>query len=159
MKKTSILLATLLLTVTNVFAQNELNRIDEDGNITSDKQKNGADSLGTDKEIPKGMKVWTVDARFGDRNAASPDTLSHLFMNTTFTMGRYGEYNSLGNLGAPRIARVFIHRPTDGSQFIFTQPYSFFLVPVERFLFTNTLSPITNLSYYSCGDKTDGVSV
>ena len=156
MKKTSILLATLLLTVTNVFAQNELNRINEDGNITSDKQKNGADSLGTDKEIPKGMKVWTVDARFGDRNAASPDTLSHLFMNTTFTMGRYGEYNSLGNLGAPRIARVFIHRPTDGSQFIFTQPYSFFLVPVERFLFTNTLSPITNLSYYSCGDKTDG---
>ena len=33
------------------------------------------DSLGTDKEIPKGIRVWTVDERFGDTRAAVVDTM------------------------------------------------------------------------------------
>lgn len=108
-----------------------------------------------DKIIPKGLHVWTVDERFGDRKTARPDTLSHMFMNSIFTSGMRGEYNTTGNIGAPRINRIFIDRPTS-DQFIFTQPYDFFITSPDKFLFTNTLSPITNLTYNECGDRTNG---
>ena len=78
-----------------------------------------------------------------------------MFMNTVFTSGMKGEYNTTGNLGSPRINRIFIDRPVS-EQFIFTQPYDYFVQPPDKFLFTNTLSPITNLSYNECGDKTNG---
>ena len=114
------------------------------------------DSLGHgNKEIPKGLKVWTVDERFGDRRAAEVDTMSHMFMNTPFTTGMRGEYNTTGNLGAPRINRIFIDRLQTG-QFLFTQPYDYFITPVNQFHFTNTLSPITNISFNECGDKNNG---
>ena len=114
------------------------------------------DSLGHgNKEIPKGLKVWTVDERFGDRRAAEVDTMSHMFMNTPFTTGMRGEYNTTGNLGAPRINRIFIDRLQTG-QFLFTQTYDYFITPVNQFHFTNTLSPITNISFNECGDKNNG---
>lgn len=132
------------------------NQIDEDGNITTqDQRRQQADSLGSDKEIPKGMNVWTVDPRFGDRRAAEPDTLSPMFMNSVFSTGMRGEYTTTGNLGAPRLARVFIDR-AEQRQFIFTNPYDYFVIPVENFHFTNTLSPFTNLTYNNCGDRTNG---
>lgn len=108
-----------------------------------------------DKIIPKGLKVWTVDERFGERVITRPDTLQHMFMNSIFTSGKRGEYNTTGNLGAPRTNRIFIDRPA-AEQFIFTQPYDYFVKPVSSFLFTNTLSPITNLTYNECGDRTNG---
>lgn len=138
-------------------AQNEYSQIDPDGNITqrSDRGKMAADSLGSDKEIPQGLRVWTVDERFGDRYEATADTLSHMYMNTIFTTGLRGEYNTTGNLGAPRINRIFIDRPEE-SQFIFMDPYDYFNTPIEDFHFTNTLSPITNLSYNTAGDRITG---
>lgn len=114
------------------------------------------DTLDHDRrEIPIGLKVWTIDERFGERTMSQPDTLQHMFMNSTFTTGLRGEYNTTGNLGAPRINRIFIDRADDG-QFIFTSPYDYFITPVNKFLFTNTLSPITNLTYDECGDRTNG---
>lgn len=59
------------------------------------------DSLGTDKEIPKGIRVWTVDERFGDTRAAVVDTMQAMYQNTTFTEGLRGEYNTLGNMASP----------------------------------------------------------
>jgi len=129
------------------------NEVDAAGNI-SRRSANKKDSLGSDKVIPKGLSVWTVD-RFGDRQSAVPDTLSPMFMNTIFTTGLRGEYNTTGNLGAPRINRIFADRPTVQT-FLFTAPYDFVITPVTDFHFTNTLSPITNLSFNSCGDKTNG---
>ena len=156
MNKLAVLFIFWTLSATNAIAQNEWNRIDEDGNIGRVGERgNGADSLGSNKEVPKGLKVWTVDTRFGDRTPATPDTISHMFMNSIFTTGLRGEYNTLGNLGSPRIARMFIGRSM-GGQFIFTLPYDFFITPVDRFLFTNTLSPITNLTYSTCGNRTNG---
>lgn len=131
------------------------NQMDEDGNVTRRSTKHNADSLGTDKEIPKGIKVWTVDERFGDIRKAELDTLPHMFMNTIFGTGLRGEYNTLGNVGTPRINRVFIDRQDDG-QFLFTQPYDYFVKPVSTFHFTNTLSPFTNLTYNTAGNRTNG---
>lgn len=151
-----ILWAITLGSKAQVVNNDRINQIDTNGNITNLKQnKQNIDSLGSDKEIPIGIKVWTIDRRFGDRTSVEPDTLSHMFMNTIFTTGLRGEYNTTGNLGAPRINRIFIDRPQD-EQFIFTQPYDFFITPIDQFHFTNTLSPFTNLSYNSCGDRTDG---
>lgn len=131
------------------------NQMDEDGNVTQRSTKHNADSLGTDKEIPKGVKVWTVDERFGDIRKAELDTVPHMFMNTIFGTGLRGEYNTLGNVGTPRINRVFIDRQDDG-QFLFTQPYDYFVKPVSTFHFTNTLSPFTNLTYNTAGNRTNG---
>lgn len=131
------------------------NQMDEDGNVTRRSTNQNADSLGTDKEIPKGIKVWTVDERFGDIRKAELDTVPHMFMNTIFGTGIRGEYNTLGNIGTPRINRVFIDRQDDG-QFLFTQPYDYFVKPVSTFHFTNTLSPFTNLTYNTAGNRTNG---
>ena len=135
---------------------NDYNSMDPNGNVaTANDRRNRADSTSSHKEIPKGIYVWTVDSRFGDRKAAQLDTLSHMYMNTIFTSGLRGEYNTTGNLGAPRQARVFVDRQV-GSQFLFTDPYDYFITPVSDFHFTNTLSPFTNLTYNNCGDRTNG---
>lgn len=134
---------------------NQLTDTGDFSTVGTDSRK-GRDSLSAgNKEIPIGLKVWTVDERFGERRAAVPDTLQHMYMNSVFTTGLRGEYNTTGNLGAPRINRIFIDRP-ELSQFMFTQPYDYFVTPVDQFLFTNTLSPITNISYDECGDRTTG---
>lgn len=159
MKETHLIALVLLIisVFTPAVAQTDYtNQMTPDGSINQyPSRKNAADSLGTDKEIPQGIKVWTVDSHFGDTKAAEVDTVSHMFMNSIFTTGLRGEYNSTGNLGAPRQNRIFIDRAHDG-QFIFTQPYDYFVTPVSTFHFTNTLSPFTNLTYNNAGNRTNG---
>lgn len=135
---------------------NQFDQINRDVMLdNSTPRKVNPDSLGSDKEIPKGIKVWTVDKRFGDIVHSTPDTLSHMFMNSIFTTGLRGEFNTTGNLGAPRINRIFIDRSLDGN-FIFINPYDFFVTDVSKFHFTNTLSPFTNLTFNTCGDRLTG---
>lgn len=161
-----VLAVAILLTATasNAVAQidnrngnqfDQFNQMSADGNISQRSSRNMADSLGTDKEIPKGIKVWTVDQRFGDRCQAELDTMSYMYPNTIFTTGLRGEYNTTGNLGAPRINRIFINR-AETDQFLFTQPYDYIVSPVDQFHFTNTLSPFTNLDYNTAGNRTNG---
>ena len=147
----------LMVMTTTVMAQIDFSSINEDGEImTPAKRKNKSDSLGTKhKEIPKGLKVWTIDERFGDRLMSQPDTMPHMYMNSIFNTGLRGEYNSLGNLGAPRQNRIFADR-NEQDQFIFMQPYDYFLIRPSQFHFTSTLSPITNVSFNTAGDRTDG---
>lgn len=156
MKKTFFFFIFLLSTA-HGYAQFDdgFNQIDTDGNTIQRNNKSKKDSLGSNKEIPEGIKVWTVDTRFGDRKAAVPDTLSHMFMNSIFTTGLRGDYTTTGNLGAPRINRIVTDWPF-GSQFIFTQPYDFIITPIEQFHFTNTLSPFTNITYNNAGNRTNG---
>ena len=156
MKKTFFFFIFLLSTA-HGYAQFDdgFNQIDTDGNTIQRNNKSKKDSLGSNKEIPEGIKVWTVDTRFGDRKTAVPDTLSHMFMNSIFTTGLRGDYTTTGNLGAPRINRIVTDRPF-GSQFIFTQPYDFIITPIEQFHFTNTLSPFTNITYNNAGNRTNG---
>ena len=164
---TRLVLAVAILqtaTASNAVAQidnrngnqfDQFNQMSPDGNISQRSSRNMADSLGTDKEIPKGIKVWTVDQRFGDRRQAELDTMSYMYPNTIFTTGLRGEYNTTGNLGAPRINRIFINR-AETDQFLFTQPYDYIVSPVDQFHFTNTLSPFTNLDYNTAGNRTNG---
>ena len=136
---------------------NTYNQMTADGNVTQRGGRSGLNKTDStsNKTVPKGIKVWTIDERFGDTAPATLDTISHMFMNSIFTTGLRGEYNTTGNMGAPRIHRIFIDRPFS-DQFIFTQPYDFVITPVDKFHFTNTLSPITNLTFNTCGDRTNG---
>ena len=94
------------------------------------------DSTKQHKEIPKGIYVWTVDQKFGDIKRVDVDTMPHLYPQTTLAMGRQMQYNT--------------------QQFAFTEVYDMVLKQPGDFHFTNTLSPITNLSYDNCGNKTNG---
>lgn len=113
------------------------------------------DSTKKNKEIPKGIYVWTIDRKFGDISRTEVDTMPHLYPQTTLAMGRYMQYNTTGNNYSPRQNRIFIDRK-EKQQFSFTEVYDMVLKQPEEFHFTNTLSPITNLSYDNCGNKTDG---
>lgn len=157
MKKKIIFSSLLFCAATlPVAAQNDFNYNEDSQFRPQTNRKVNTDSLGSDKEIPKGIRVWTVDERFGDTKAAVVDTLQHMYMNTTFTEGLRGEYNTLGNMGTARLNRIFIDRRNTQGNFIFTEPYDYIVNPVSDFHFTNTYSPITNITLNSCGDKVTG---
>ncbi|MQO45832.1 putative porin [Segatella copri] len=158
MKKKKNIFSSLLFCAATlpVAAQNDFNYNEDSQFRPQTNRKVNTDSLGSDKEIPKGIKVWTVDERFGDTKAAVVDTLQHMYMNSTFTEGLRGEYNTLGNMGTARLNRIFIDRRNTQGNFIFTEPYDYIVNPVSDFHFTNTYSTITNITLNSCGDKVTG---
>lgn len=158
MKKKKNIFSSLLFCAATlpVAAQNDFNYNEDSQFRPQTNRKVNTDSLGSDKEIPKGIKVWTVDERFGDTKAAVVDTLQHMYMNSTFTEGLRGEYNTLGNMGTARLNRIFIDRRNTQGNFIFTEPYDYIVNPVSDFHFTNTYSSITNITLNSCGDKVTG---
>ena len=133
-----------------------------------DADGNAIDSLGTKmlddndtidaKTIPVGMYVWTADARFGDVRAARPDTMQHLFQNDNQTMGKTLQYSFLGNLGSPRISRVFADNKATMlyDPYIYTRYLDYFIESADSFLYTNTFSPFTNVTYHTRGTRTDG---
>ena len=155
-KRLSLLFLSLLA-LTTVNAQDTFNQIDETGNVTQRNQNFNKHNNDTtrNKEIPKGIYTWNIDRKFGNIIPVAPDTLSHLFMNTTFNSGMYGEFNHTGSNYTARLSRIFINRP-ESDPFIFTQPYGFVEKRPETFLFMNTLSPYTRVLYDNCGDKVDG---
>ena len=160
MRKHLLALFTLLCFPLWVNAQyDQVRSLDDDQQTAPGYEQNrqrGSDSIQSQhKEVPRGLKVWTIDERFGDRRPATPDTLSFMYMNTIFTTGKYGEYNTLGNLGSPRQTRVFTDR-SDLPDFFFMTPYDYFLVEPSQFHFTSTLSPFTLLSYNTAGDRLTG---
>ncbi len=134
---------------------------DTDGNLTGiDQQGNSFNPNRTDttkkqKEVPKGIYVWRVDRKLGDIIKADVDTVPHLYPQSTMAMGTHGAYNTTGSNYTPRLSRIFIDRK-ETDQFLFVQPYSQVNKTPDQILFTNTLSPITNLSYDNCGNKQNG---
>ena len=134
MKKKKIIFSSLLFCAATlpVAAQNDFNYNEDSQFRPQTNRKVNTDSLGSDKEIPKGIRVWTVDERFGDTKAAVVDTLQHMYMNSTFTEGLRGEYNTLGNMGTARLNRIFIDRRNKQGNFIFTEPYDYIVKSGKR---------------------------
>jgi hypothetical protein len=116
---------------------------------------NSNDTTSSNKEVPYGVRAWTVDRKFGDIIPAEMDTLHHLFQNTIYNTGIYGHYNSTGNNYTARLSRIFIDRPQT-SEFFFTDTYDYTTKEPHQFVFMNTLSPYTNITYDNCGDKQHG---
>ena len=105
---TSLLL--VLLSLTGARAQDVYNQIDASGNITQRRDNQNFNKHNNDttrnKEVPKGLYTWTVDRKFGDMIPVQPDTVHHLFQNTTFNTGMYGEFNSTGSNYTSRLSRI-----------------------------------------------------
>ena len=153
---TIYLCVALCLGSATAFAQN---RITPQGLMDEENRDNAWASDSIEKEnVPIGMYGWKISPRFGDIHRVEPDTLMHHFQNDAFTNGRNGNYNFLGNYGSPRESRLFYERAgmNYSSQFIFEHPYDFFLKQPGELFYTNTKSPITNLTYHECGNKQNG---
>lgn len=164
--KIQILLLSFLLTVVSIQAQTitgtdangNYTEFDEQGNVRNNNNTfnpNRNDSTRKSKEIPKGIYVWRVDRKLGDIMKAEVDTIPHLYPSATLGMGMYGTYNTVGSNYTARLSRIFIDRP-ENDQFILTQAYNQVTRTPDQWHFTNTLSPITNLSYDKCGGKQNG---
>ena len=157
----------LLLVLLPALASGQtFNEIDPDGNINQRDTRAGNrnfnphnnDTTSNEKVVPKGVYVWSVDRRFGDMHPTDVDTIPHLYPQSTMGTGTYGEYNTVGSNFTARLSRIFANR-RETSQFLFTDAYSQVLRDPDEWHFTNTLSPITNMSYGSCGDKTNGEDI
>ncbi|MDR0186055.1 hypothetical protein ETF27_08035 [Prevotella brunnea] len=158
--KRSFALIVLILTIVSAINAQDYTEMGDNRTLSGtgnrqNRQLGSSDSTNQHKEIPRGLKVWTVDEHFGDKTIITPDTLSDMYMNSVFNTGLRGEYNSLGNLGSPRQNRIFIDRK-NAKEFLFLDPYDQFIVEPGDFHFTSTLSPITNLSYNGAGNRTNG---
>ena len=153
------LLLLLLLAVTA--SGQAFNQIDEEGNVTRRNEDNRnfnphrTDTTSNNRVVPKGIYTWVVDRRFGDISRVDVDTLPHLYPQSTLGPGMHGHYNTVGSNFTARQSRIFTDRRA-ATQSFFTDTYSQVLRQPDEWHFTNTLSPITNLSYGSCGDKTNG---
>ena len=97
--------------------------------------------------IPIGMHTWKISRRLGNIIPVPVDTLQSGFQNSDDTGGPTGQYNYLGNLGSPRMSRIFFDRGEE-SQFIFTDPLDFSILTPDEVTFMNTFSPYTNLTYH-----------
>ena len=118
-------------------------------------KKNERDSSKVELRVPQEIHQWKIDRKFGEVKPIDADTMQHMFQNSHLTEGTYSEFNFLGSMGTPRLTRIFFNRPTD-TTFDFVAPYDYFYTTPDRFIFTDTKSPYTNLTYHSSGNKVDG---
>ena len=164
MRKT--LFALLAMLSIGLYAQHSLQSMDGQsnlgGSITTLNQYGmtgenvGRDSTVVDRGgVPRDVKMFCIDPTLATIIPVATDTAIYNFQNLHFTDGLNGEYSHLGNMGSPRISRIFFNRKSDG-QFLFTDALDFFLTTPAEFRFTNTKSPWSNISYYRAGNKVNG---
>lgn len=156
----SIALIAMLFAV-NAVAQSS--RPSTSGRSSASSQRAGAKGgRGSDRDsssvAPRGLTTWRVDERFGTVIPTVPDTMPHLFQNSNLTEGPKGNFSHTGNLGSPRVSRIYNGQQdyAMGSQFLFARPYDMVLGSINDCIFTNTKSPITNLSWMTQGNKFNG---
>ena len=53
---------------------------------------------------------WKLSETLGDRTIVPADTMSLNFQNSNLVDGMMGHYNYLGNLGSPRLSRLYFER-------------------------------------------------
>lgn len=114
------------------------------------------DSTNTEiQSLPPKLFMWKLNEKLGDRTILPVDTANLNFQNSNLVEGMTGHYNYLGNLGSPRLSRVFFERETPEST-IFMEPFSSFFIRPDQLKFTNSNIPYTNLTYYKAGNKVNG---
>ncbi len=116
------------------------------------------DSLNNEVEIislPPRLYSWKISEELGNMILVPVDTVHLQFQNSNLVEGVNGHYNYLGNLGAPRLSRIFSDREVSGSS-MFLSPYDEFITQPHQHFFINSNIPYSNLSYYKAGNKLDG---
>ncbi|MCF0194018.1 MAG: putative porin [Bacteroidaceae bacterium] len=117
----------------------------------------GRDTTKTQKtDVPEGFHQWTVDELLGDRTKQENDTLMFGFQRSNDTDGPTGQYQTTGNLGSPRLSRIFFDRPQKTDAYVIPETYDFGRPTLKTYRFWNTKSPFTSLTYHSAGDSQQG---
>ena len=166
MRKAFVSIITVLNLCSGLHAQQALpmtNREDNiGGSITTLNQQGIVNGQGTERDstivsrgVPHDIKMFHIDPTLGNIIPVDADTSVYNFQNLHLTDDLNGEYNHLGNMGSPRLSRIFFNRKSDG-QFLFTDGQDFFLTTPSEFYFTNTKSPWSNVTYYRAGNKRNG---
>ncbi len=159
-----IVLTYIFLSVIGIWgamAQNTLNPTnnrDRFGNQVDPNTQpdNLEDSTNTEiQSLPPKLYMWKLSETLGNRIIIPADTASFNFQNTNLVEGMFGHYNYLGNLGSPRLSRLFFERK-ESEPTIFMTPFSSFFIRPDQVLFTNSNIPYTNLTYYKAGNKVNG---
>ena len=153
-KKYLLPLLFLFLFVHRSSAQRIVTELETNTDLSMDARPDST-STKTKKTVPNDIRAWVVDEKYGNMTDTYVDTLHHLFMNTDLPEGIEGHYITLGNVGSPRMSRIFMERPIM-SDFMFTDPFDMFFVDTERFRFYNTKSPFMNITYNWNGSKNTG---
>ena len=136
-------------------AQRIVSELESNSDMSMDARPDSLSSRAKGKTVPNDIWAWTLDEKYGNMTSTYVDTLQHLFMNSDLPEGKEGHYNTLGNVGSPRMSRIFMERP-QMSTFFFTDPYDMFFVDTEHFRYYNTKSPFMNVTYNWNGSKTTG---
>lgn len=152
-----LVLVTLNAQVQSIRSTNgSFNNRDQHGNqVDPSRQPQNLNDSVDIQSLPPKIYMWKLEERFGERTIIPADTASLNFQNSNLVEGMYGQYNYLGNLGAPRQSRIFFNRFNDAPT-IFMAPFSSFYFTPDQVNFTNSNIPYTNLTYYKAGNKING---
>lgn len=123
-----------------------------DGFMNMDPTK---DSTVVERTVSKEYSQWTIDPNTGLAEFTQPDTLHHSFHSVHLTEGMKATYSHLGNMGSPRLSRLYFERKTP-KDFIFDSPYDFWVKDAEEFRFTDAKSPHVSIDYYKGGNRRTG---
>ncbi len=107
------------------------------------------------QSLPPKLYMWNISETLGNRNLIPADTISLNFQSTNLVEGMAGHYNYLGNLGAPRLSRIYFDR-RDDEPTLFIEPFSSFYKRPSELNFTNCNVPYVNLTYYMAGSRING---
>lgn len=124
-----------------------------DPNAQPDSFRN--DSTEVETAAPK-LYQWRVSENLGNRIMTEVDTVALNFQNMNLDEGMTGHYNILGNMGSPRLSRVWADRQHDTAPTMFLESLTGFYKRSDQMVFTNSNIPYTNLSYWPTGNKITG---
>ena len=154
-----LIAAALLLLPGNTWAQSTLSQNQDgfngekmDGFMNMDPDK---DSTVIERTVSKDYYQFVINTKTGLPDIIEPDTLHHSFHNVHLTEGMFGTYSHLGNMGSPRLSRLWFERESP-SDFIFDAPYDFWIKDAPDFRFTDAKSPHVSIDYYKGGNKRTG---
>ena len=151
--------AALLLLPCNTVAQSTLSQNQDgfngetmDGFMNMDPDK---DSTVIERTVSQDYYQFIINTKTGLPEIIQPDTLHHSFHNAHLTEGYFGTYSHLGNMGSPRLSRLYFERQ-ESKDFIFDLPYDYWIKDAADFRFTDAKSPHVSIDYYKGGNKRTG---
>lgn len=123
-----------------------------DGFMNMDPDK---DSTVIERTVSQDYYQFRINTQTGLPDIIEPDTLHHSFHNVHLTEGMFGTYSHLGNMGSPRLSRLWFERE-EPKDFTFDAPYDFWIKDAPDFRFTDAKTPHVSIDYYKGGNKRTG---
>jgi len=99
------------------------------------------------------VNVYRLSEKTGERYLAPMDTMQLNFANRTVMEGHGLGVSYLANIGSPAQSRIYSER-NEENDFIFTNPYSYYITTPTNALFYDVKDPHTRIRYTRAGGQT-----